>query len=396
MSNYWRDTAYRTYNGRVTSDLDKLYAGLPQPRHVWVTDRQSVAPGENIEADDAWDRFLGASPAGHILQTARWARLKAGFGWSATRVVLRTIPSPDAPLTGGASILFRKLPWGQTVAYVPKGPAVDWTDAAQVRAVLTMARHTAAKCRAALLKIEPELPPSPELTAALAGYGYALSPQRVQPLSTIHVDLSGDEEAILGRMKQKWRYNIRLAERKGVTVRGGGMDDLPAIQRLMDATGARDGFGVHNAAYHRRATQLFLPEGLMAWLLAEHEGHLLAAIAVFALGRTAYYMWGASADEGRNLMPNHAVQWAAMRWARERGCTAYDLWGIPNEVGADPLAYAEPESWGEGGLWGVYRFKQGFGGTVVRYSGAWDLPLSRPGYALYKLALRVRKSQVTP
>ena len=369
---------------------------MPPPRHVWVTDRQSVAPGESIEADDAWDRFLAASPAGHILQTARWARLKAGFGWSAVRVVLRTIPSPDAPLTGGASILFRRLPWGQTVAYVPKGPAVDWTDAAQVRAVLTMARHAAAKGRAALLKIEPELPPSPGLAAALAGYGYAPSPQRVQPLSTIHVDLSGDEDTILGRMKPKWRYNIRLAERKGVTVRGGGMDDLPAIQRLMDATGARDGFGVHNAAYHRRATGLFLPERLMAWLLAEHEGQLLAAIAVFALGRTAYYMWGASADEGRNLMPNHAVQWAAMRWAREQGCTTYDLWGIPDEVGADPLAYAEPESWGEGGLWGVYRFKQGFGGAVVRYSGAWDLPLSRPGHALYKLALRVRKSQVTP
>ena len=369
---------------------------MPQPRHVWVTDRQSVAPGESIEADDAWDRFLATSPAGHILQTARWARLKAGFGWSAARVVLRTIPSPNAPLIGGASILFRRLPWGQAVAYVPKGPAVDWTDAAQVRAVLTMARHVAAKGRAALLKIEPELPPSPELAAALQGFGYTPSPQRVQPLSTIHVDLSGDEEAILGRMKQKWRYNIRLAERKGVTVRGGRMDDLSAIQQLLDATAARDSFGVHNAAYHRRATDLFLPEGLMAWLLAEHEGQLLAAIAVFALGRTAYYMWGASADEGRNLMPNHAVQWAAMRWAQERGCTTYDLWGIPDEVGADPLAYAEPESWGEGGLWGVYRFKQGFGGTVVRYSGAWDLPLSRPGYALYKLALRVRKSQVTP
>jgi lipid II:glycine glycyltransferase (peptidoglycan interpeptide bridge formation enzyme) len=94
-------------------------------------------------------------------------------------------------------------------------------------------------------------------------------------------------------------------------------------------------------------------------------------------------------------MPNHAVQWAAIRWARAQGCVAYDLWGIPDEVGANPDAYAEQESWGEGGLWGVYRFKQGFGGRVVRFAGAWDLPLSRPGYTLYKLALRVRKSQVS-
>ena len=131
----------------------------------------------------------------------------------------------------------------------------------------------------------------------------------------------------------------------------------------------------------------------MTWLLAEDEGEMLAAIAVFALGTRAWYMWGASGESGRNLMPNHALQWAAMRWAKARGCTLYDLWGIPDEVGANPDAYTEPESWGEGGLWGVYRFKQGFGGQVVRYTGAWDMPLSRPGYALYKLALRVRRRE---
>lgn len=361
---------------------------------MWVTDRQSVAPGRSVEADDAWDDFLAASPHGHILQSARWARLKSDFGWSAQRVVLRTIPSPDSPMLGGASILFRKLPWGQTVAYVPKGPAVDWSEPEQVRAVITMARNAATKSRAALLKVEPDLELTPALSAALQANGFQLSPQRVQPLTTIVIDLSGDEAVILGRMKQKWRYNIRLSERKGVTVREGAIEDLPAIQALMDATGTRDGFSVHNAAYHRGATELFAPAGMMAWLLAEHEGQLLAAIAVFALGRTAYYMWGASADDGRNVMPNHAVQWAAIRWARAKGCAGYDLWGVPDEVGDDPERYAEPESWGHGGLWGVYRFKQGFGGRVVRFAGAWDLPLSGPGYALYKLALRVRKSQV--
>ena len=379
--------------GGPSLDLEKLYSDVPEPKHVWVTERQSITPGRSVEADEAWDAFLAQSPRGHILQTSAWARLKSDFGWTAQRIALRAIPSPDAPLLGGASILFRRLPWGQSVAYVPKGPVVDWSDAAQTRAALTMARNAAVKGRAALLKIEPDLPPSAELEAALRSYGFSPSPQRVQPLSTILLDLTGDEEAILARMKQKWRYNIRLAERKGVTTRPGGMADLPAIQALMDATGARDGFSAHNAAYHRRATELFAPAGLMTWLLAESEGELLAAIAVFALGRSAYYMWGASSDSGRNLMPNHAVQWAAIRWARGLGCETYDLWGIPDEVGANPAAYEEPESWGEGGLWGVYRFKQGFGGRVMRYVGAWDLPLSAPGYALYKLALRIRKSQ---
>ena len=346
-------------------------------------------------------RSLPRIPNGHVLQTGRWAELKGAFGWTCERAILRTIPSPDAPILGGASILYRRLPWGQRVAYVPKGPVVDWGEPDQARAVLTMAREFARKQHAALLKIEPELPDSPAVSAMLAGYGFRPSPQRIQPLSTIHVDLAADEEAILARMKPKWRYNVRLAERKGVTVREGAPGDLAAIQRLLAVTGARDGFGVHSAAYYARATGLFMArdrpvaglDDLAAWLLAEHEGQLLAAIAVFALGRMAWYMWGASSDEGRNLMPNHLLQWAAMRWARARGCTVYDLWGIPDEVGANPDAYAEPDSWGEGGLWGVYRFKQGFGGRVVRYTGAWDLPLSGIGYWVYRMALRVRAWQ---
>lgn len=374
----------------MTRDLEKLYSDVPEPKHVWITARQHAAQRLRVDVDVAWDAFVAAHPAGHVLQTTAWARLKSAFGWTAQRVILRTIPSPDAPILGGASLVYRRLPWGQTLAYMPKGPVVDWADPAQVRAVITMAREFALKRRAALLKIEPELPDSAGLAGMLAGYGFRPSPQRVQPLSTIHIDLSADADALLARMKPKWRYNIRLAERKGVIVRAGAPADLPAIQRLLEITGARDGFGVHSADYYALAAELFAPSGQMVWLVAEHEGELLSAIAVFGLGQRAWYMWGASGEAGRNLMPNHALQWAAMRWAQARGCATYDLWGIPDEVGERPEAYIEPESWGDGGLWGVYRFKQGFGGQVVRYAGAWDLPLSPAGYALYRLALRVR------
>ena len=143
------------------------------------------------------------------------------------------------------------------MAYVPKGPVVDWAAPDQARAVVTMARAFGKKAHAALLKIEPELPDSPEVSARMASYGFIRSAQRVQPLSTIHIDLAADEETILSRMKPKWRYNVRLAERKGVSVREGSAADLPAIQKLMDVTGERDGFGVHNAEYHRTATALF-------------------------------------------------------------------------------------------------------------------------------------------
>jgi peptidoglycan pentaglycine glycine transferase (the first glycine) len=341
-------------------------------------------------ADDAaWNAWVAAHPHGHILQTSHWASLKCAFGWLADRVVLRAAPEPDAPILAGASVLYRRLPWGQTLAYVPKGPLVDWTDRGQTRALLELIRATCSRRRAALLKIEPDLPDSRPLAEALAGYGFCPSRQRVQPLSTIHIDLSAGEEAILARMKPKWRYNIRLSERKGVTVREGTGADLAAIQRLMEVTGVRDGFEVHSPAYYALATDLFVPAEMATWLIAEHSGELLAAIAVFALGAGAWYMWGASGVGARNLMPNHALQWAAMTWAKARGCRIYDLWGIPDEVGGNPEAYAESESWGSEGLWGVYRFKQGFGGRVVRYTGAWDLGLSAAGTALYRAALRL-------
>jgi peptidoglycan pentaglycine glycine transferase (the first glycine) len=256
--------------------------------------------------------------------------------------------------------------------------------------VLTMAREACSKHHAALLKIEPNLTQSQPLIETLEDYGFQPSPQRVQPVSTIHIDLTGDEETILARMKPKWRYNIRLSGRKGVTVRHGTAADLPGIQRLLDITGERDGFEVHSASYYAHATELFVPEGMASWLIAEVAEVLLAAIAVFAFGQGAWYMWGASGESDRNLMPNHALQWAAILWAKGRGCRTYDLWGIPDEVGENPQAYAESDSWGSGGLWGVYRFKQGFGGHVVRYVGAWDMPLSTAGHALYRAALRFR------
>jgi peptidoglycan pentaglycine glycine transferase (the first glycine) len=341
-------------------------------------------------AEEAWDHFVAGHPYGHVLQTSRWARLKTLFGWK-SEIITLCDTSSAAPIRAGSSLLFRRLPWGQTVAYAPKGPLVDWNDPGQVEELLFRLRDACRKCRAALLKIEPDLPDSALLADRLQAYGFARSAQRVQPLSTIQIDLTGDAESILACMKPKWRYNIRLAERKGVTVKLGSMADLPAIQALLQVTGERDGFGVHSAAYYQAATELFGPANMATWLVAEHEGEMLAAIAVFALGRHAWYMWGASADHGRNLMPNHALQWAAMEWARARGCQIYDLWGIPDEVGARPEVFEDPDSWGEGGLWGVYRFKQGFGGRVVRFAGAWDLPISRAGEALYRLGLRVRR-----
>jgi lipid II:glycine glycyltransferase (peptidoglycan interpeptide bridge formation enzyme) len=168
-------------------------------------------------------------------------------------------------------------------------------------------------------------------------------------------------------MKQKCRYNVRLAEKKGVTVRS--WDDLESFHRMMTITGGRDGFGVHSLEYYRKAYELFHPVGMADILVAEFESRPLAALMVFALGQRAYYLYGASTDEERSRMPTYLLQWRAMQWARERGCTDYDLWGVPD---ADEETLEAQFETRRDGLWGVYRFKRGFGGQVRRAAQALD------------------------
>jgi lipid II:glycine glycyltransferase (peptidoglycan interpeptide bridge formation enzyme) len=334
------------------------------------------AGGEDL-GRAAWDARVAASPGGHVLQSWGWGELKAHFGWRVERV---------AAGTGCAQVLFRALPGGLgSLAYVPRGPVADFGDGAGVRALLEALRPTVGARRAICLKIEPNLEQHPALDAALRSLGLRPSPQAVQPRRTILVDLQDEPEALLARMRQKTRYNVRLAERKGVTVRAGGEADLPAFHRLMEVTALRDRFAVHSQEYYAAAHRLFVTPGLGRLLLAEYEGELLAGLVALALGDTACYMYGASSDEGRNLMPTYLLQWEAMLWAREQGCRWYDLWGVPDEEEADLEARFADRS---DGLWGVYRFKRGFGGRVVRMAGAWDLVYAPLRYRLYGMAVR--------
>jgi len=329
-----------------------------------------------------WNTFLSKYPDAHILQSGEWGKLKSAFGWEAVRLA-----SGDS----GAQILFRRLPLGFTLGYLPKGPIFSnqssvISDQSPVISDQFWAEVDAV-CRARraiFLKIEPdEWDDSPLLLGAprgcfAKGPGVRSSPHNIQPPRTIIVDLRGSEEEILARMKQKCRYNIRLAEKKGVAVRA--WDDIEAFHRMMLITSERDVFGVHSLEYYRRAYDLFHPAGMCELLVAEYEGRPLAALMVFAHGKRAWYMYGASTDEERNRMPTYLLQWEAMRWAKARGCTEYDLWGTPDEDEATLEANFETR---HGGLWGVYRFKRGFGGEVRRAAGALDRVYNLPLYRLY-------------
>ena len=320
----------------------------------------------NLSASE-WDRFLQDYPDAHLLQTSAWGDFKSEFGWRVERVRAGNT---------GAQILFRplvpRLPAGPSIAYIPKGPVgPDWP------ALWPELHRICRRKGALLLKVEPDLDESTgSLDALFPGFTGGADP--IQPRRTIVIRLDGSEEDWLARMKQKTRYNIRLAEKKDVMVRSS--ENLDGFYSLMQVTGQRDGFGVHSRDYFRRAYEMFHPAGMCELFIAEYAGRLLAGLMVFARGQRAWYFYGASNDEERSRMPAYLLQWEAMRWAKSRGCSAYDLWGVPDAEEAELEAGFSERS---DGLWGVYRFKRGFGGTLVRSAGAWErayLPLVGPLY----------------
>jgi peptidoglycan pentaglycine glycine transferase (the first glycine) len=335
------------------------------------------------EEDAEWDAFVAAHPQGSILQTTNWARLKNRFNWAARRVWLKQ----DGQLVAGAQILFRSAALGLLkMGYIPHGPLVDWQDEEQVAVLFNQIDMACYENRAGLVKMEPLLwqdEMSPEQWAAFCQRQETMmlaETDTIQPPRTMIVDLRPSPDDILANMKSKTRYNIRLSAKKGVTVRQGGSNDLPLFNQLMTITGQRDGFGVHAPIYYKAFWEIFAPEQA-AMFIAEFEERPLAAIIVSAVGNKAVYLYGASSNDERQRMPTYAVQWAAIQWAKERGCTEYDLWGIPDASEDELEANFTKRS---DGLWGVYRFKRGFGGQNRRTVGAVDRIYNKRVHKLYQ------------
>ena len=313
-----------------------------------------------------WDDFVAGHTNGHLLQSWNWGELKAASGWQPTRLALWDEQAHQ--MVAAAQILRRGaplLPLGVGhLAYLPKGPVIDWSQTPICEAFFSQLHVLLRKQGAIALLLEP----GPEIDtiegAAATKYLAACGTRRthaIQPLRTIVLDLAPEEEALLAQMKEKWRYNVRLAARKGVTVRdAASIEDLRLWYDLLQVTSQRDQFGVHTFDYYRRAWELFVPSGKARLLLAEHEGRLLAGIFVALFAHQGLYLYGASSNELRQLMPNYLLQWEAIRWAKQRGARLYDFWGIP-DTDAEEEAMA-----------GVYRFKRGWGGRIAQFPGGYE------------------------
>lgn len=323
-----------------------------------------------IAASD-WNPFLEKYPNAHLLQTAEWGELKSNFGWETVR-----LQNGD----NGAQILFCKLPLSFTIAYVPKGPvgpdwSVLWEEIDQV-------------CRSKkviFLRVEPDAWDVQNLGLEAKLNGFKGDCPTVQPRRTIVIDLRQSEEQILARMKQKTRYNIHLAEKRGIEIVE--TNDVDAFYNLMISTGERDAFGIHSKKYYSQAFNLFIQHLECKIFLAQYEKESIAGIMVFKRGDRAWYFYGASSEKERNRMPTYLLQWEAMKWAKSQGCMEYDLWGVPDENPEELEAQFETRT---DGLWKVYRFKRGFGGELKRSAGAWDKVYMTFLYKVYMIWMRSR------
>ncbi|MCL2809516.1 MAG: peptidoglycan bridge formation glycyltransferase FemA/FemB family protein [Treponema sp.] len=322
-----------------------------------------------------------------FLQSSMWAEFKSRFGWIPKAFNIKwTDQNTESffPLL----VLCRRLAPGFSFAYVPWGPCLPESfpneDKPKVMAELSVKLKPFFDRNTVFIRFEPPwyMAENENLSNYLSA-GFKKSAATVQAPDTVIIDLNLSCEEILSRMKPKWRYNISLAEKKGVKVKIGNIQQIEIFYKLMEETARRDGIAIHGINYYKTLFELckqqYQNELDIRLYIAEHSEDTLAAIIVLFFGKNATYLYGASSNIKRNLMAPYALQWKVMRDAKDAGCQNYDLFGIPpNEDPNHPMA-------------GLFRFKTGFGGKIIHRAGSWDYPYNSLFYALFNTAEALRK-----
>jgi len=270
----------------------------------------------------------------------------------------------DDSLAGSflASAIRMDLPFGQYYWSVPKGPLGKST----IEHKLEMLHSSLSG--GVFLRIEPNVDPR------------LVQVKDVQPATTVLVDLTKDEETLLSEMKPKTRYNIRLAEKKGVTSEVVGIDRFPDFIRLMEQTTVRDQFRAHPSAYYKALLQHLEQGDVHAFLAAAfYEGRVVATNIMIDFAGTRTYLHGATSNLHRNVMAQYALHWFLMTDAKKKGMETFDFWGVAPE-GAGP----------EHPWYGITRYKKGYGGEEVQMPGTFDLPSKHVWYSLYKTIRKMR------
>ena len=333
---------------------------------------------EIIADREQWNRFVESQATGNITQTWEWAELGAHLGSRA----LRLGALEDGELRGALLLIVEKAPVvGQPYFYAPRGPVCDDPTSPALAALLDHTRTLAHAHGAFMLKLEPNVADGDQAWLdALHRLGLRRNPYATHPRRSWALDITPDEQTLLANMKEKWRYNIRLAGRKGVTVRATlASEDITTFYTLYRETAERDGIFIHEQRHYEDFLRLYGERDAATLLLAEFEGQPIAALIVARCGPVATYMFGASSNRERNRMPNHLLQWTAIRWARERGCRLYDFRAI-----AETLEPGED-------MYSLYTYKQGFGGFSPFTLETHDMVYQPAVYWAYMRALRLKR-----
>lgn len=316
----------------------------------------------NDPMTDRLARFVRKHTNCHFLQDPAWAAVKSFWKWRGIAAI-----NEYGQLCGTLSVLLRPLPGSFHIAYAPRGPVCDRNDPEVMEALFRGVLELARQNRCLLTYLDPDEPENNEVFREIMDrHGFAESHSDafggVQPQSVFRLSLEGkDEEMLLSSFAQKTRYNIRLAQRRGVTVEqypGGTAvpeNVMEAFDELMRTTGDRDHFLVRSRAYFEMLLRALGNDAVL--YMAYLNGKPIAGSIAIFYGSKAWYLYGASANEHRGAMPNYLLQWTMLRAALQKGSTLYDFRGVPGTGQPD-----DP-------LYGLYRFKKGFSGEHTRFTG---------------------------
>lgn len=320
-----------------------------------------------------FESFVSSHRAGSFMQSIQWTKVKSNWGHEC--VISR---DPNGKIQGAMLVLIRKLPiFGKTLLYAPRGPVCDLHRYDIIADLLEGVKILAKKYKSYLFRMDPYiLADDDEFISEIQKMGFAFQPHMpdfttFQIRNNYMLDIEGKtEEELLAHFHSKWRYNIRLAARKGVVCdyynKGNVIDEqkLDEFYELMKTTGDRDGFIIRPKEYFRKMLLSLGEEHCRLYMCYKDSKALSGAVTTQYAGKTSY-VYGASANEARNLMPNHLMQWTMIQWAVENGDFVYDFQGIPNYDDESSPNY------------GVYRFKKGFNGQVVEFAGEFDYVFSK-------------------
>ncbi|GAW93776.1 lipid II:glycine glycyltransferase FemX [Calderihabitans maritimus] len=330
------------------------------------------------EERNKYNHFVSRHPKGHILQSYEWGEVKSKTGWKPLRLVVEQ----EGKIVGAISILMRQVPiGGKTIFYAPRGPVVDLDRQDLLDFLWAEVKKLARQHGAIFLKIDPDVPSQNlEFKEYLIKTGFRPADKEagfegIQPKYVFRLDITPSLDELMANFHQKTRYNIRLAIRRGVKVKSECQkEDLRVFYRILLETAERDKFLVRSYDYFAILWDELVERGLANLFMAYYQDEPIAGTLAFIFGDKAWYLYGASSNRYRNVMPNYLLQWTMIQWAKAKGCTMYDFRGVPGDLSEDNPLY------------GLYRFKKGFGGKYTEFVGEYDLVFSPLYYWLWKTA----------